>query len=85
MRPPHLVSQGVTVCLPPCCNNFCLVCPHLLAPRPQYLGTFNNEEVAAVAYDHAALCYRGAKAVTNFDQRQYLDTDGTTHCLIWLC
>ncbi|KAA8537076.1 hypothetical protein F0562_029554 [Nyssa sinensis] len=36
-----------------------------------YLGTYNTQEEAAVAYDMAAIEHRGANAVTNFDIRSY--------------
>eukprot|EP00884_Botryococcus_braunii_P011934 jgi/Botrbrau1/20741/Bobra.0058s0069.1 len=41
--------------------------------RYLYLGTFDNEEDAARAYDRAALQYRRDKAVTNFSVSDYLD------------
>ncbi|KAF5742484.1 putative Integrase-type DNA-binding superfamily protein [Tripterygium wilfordii] len=38
-----------------------------------YLGTYNTQEEAAAAYDMAALEYRGANAVTNFDFSNYIE------------
>ncbi|CAI0410515.1 unnamed protein product [Linum tenue] len=45
----------------------------VLGNKYLYLGTFNTQEEAAEAYDLAALEYRGANAVTNFDVANYVD------------
>ncbi|KAK1410779.1 hypothetical protein QVD17_37318 [Tagetes erecta] len=45
----------------------------VLGNKYLYLGTYGTQEEAAAAYDLAAIEYRGAKAVTNFDISMYAD------------
>lgn len=45
----------------------------VLGNKYLYLGTYNTQEEAAAAYDMAAIQYRGANAVTNFDISNYVE------------
>lgn len=45
----------------------------VLGNKYLYLGTFATQEEAAIAYDMAAIQYRGPNAVTNFDLSRYDD------------
>nr|QNI23754.1 AP2/ERF transcription factor [Camptotheca acuminata] len=44
----------------------------VLGNKYLYLGTYATQEEAAIAYDMAAIEYRGLNAVTNFDLSRYI-------------
>ncbi|KAI5392306.1 hypothetical protein KIW84_076912 [Lathyrus oleraceus] len=44
-----------------------------------YLGTYATQEEAAIAYDMAAIEYRGLNAVTNFDLSRYINNDNNNN------
>ncbi|BAT81435.1 hypothetical protein VIGAN_03115800 [Vigna angularis var. angularis] len=48
----------------------------VLGNKYLYLGTYATQEEAAAAYDMAAIEYRGANAVTNFDVSRYINWPG---------
>ncbi|XP_054814349.1 AP2-like ethylene-responsive transcription factor At1g16060 isoform X2 [Prosopis cineraria] len=51
----------------------------VLGNKYLYLGTYSTQEEAATAYDLAAIQYRGANAVTNFDISRYIDKINITN------
>jgi len=49
----------------------------VLNDRYLYLGTFDSEKDAAMAYDCASIYFRGSKAVTNFPASNYTEEEIT--------
>ncbi|CAN4098446.1 unnamed protein product [Withania somnifera] len=54
----------------------------VFANKYLYLGTYASEEEAAMAYDMAAIEYRGPNAVTNFDVSRYINPMPNTNQIL---
>ena len=61
-----------------------LTSPSAPSARAQYLGLYDSEDLAAVAYDEEAVRQRGLDAVTNFNINEYAEILAEYHSQAWV-